>query len=91
MRQRVAFALSEIFVVSENGVLENHADALSSYYDMLLDNAFGNFRSLLEAVTLHPAMGLYLGMLGNNAGSRSPAFTPMKIMRAKCSSCFPSG
>ena len=69
LRQRVAFALSEIFVVSENGMLQNHADALSSYYDMLLDNAFGNFRTLLEAVTLHPAMGLYLGMLGNNAGS----------------------
>ena len=69
LRQRVAFALSEIFVVSENGVLENHAEALASYYDMLLDHAFGNFRALLESVTLHPAMGLYLDMLGNNAGS----------------------
>ncbi len=36
---------------------------------MLVDNAFGNYRTLLENVTLHPAMGLYLGMLGNNAGS----------------------
>ncbi len=69
LRQRVAFALSEIFVVSENGTLENHSDCLSSYYDMLLDNAFGNFRTLLANVTLHPAMGLYLGMQGNNAGS----------------------
>jgi uncharacterized protein (DUF1800 family) len=69
LRQRVAFALSEIFVISENGTLENHADALSSYYDTLLDNAFGNYRALLEAVTLHPAMGLYLNVLGNNAGS----------------------
>ena len=69
LRQRVAFALSEIFVVSENGTLVNHADALSSYYDMLLDNAFGNFRNLLEAVTLHPAMGLYLNAQGNDKGS----------------------
>ena len=69
LRQRVALALSEIFVVSENGVLENHADMLSSYYDMLVDNAFGNYRTILENVTLHPAMGNYLGMLGNNAGS----------------------
>ncbi len=69
LRQRVAFALSEIFVVSENGELQNHADALSSYYDMLLDNAFGNYRNLLEAVTLHPAMGQYLSMRGNAAGS----------------------
>ena len=69
LRQRVAFALSEIFVVSENGILQNHADGLSSYYDMLADHAFGNFHDLLRSVTLHPAMGLYLGMLGNNAGS----------------------
>ena len=69
LRQRVAFALSEIFVVSENGTLQNRADALSSYYDALLDNAFGNFRMLLEAVTLHPAMGLYLNMQGNDKGS----------------------
>lgn len=69
LRQRVAFALSEIFVVSENGVLQNHADALSSYYDMLLNDAFGNYRKLLEDVTLHPAMGLYLSIQGNNAGS----------------------
>lgn len=69
LRQRVAFALSEIFVVSENGVLENHADALSAYYDTLVNDAFGNYRKLLEDVTLEPAMGLYLGMQGNNAGS----------------------
>jgi uncharacterized protein (DUF1800 family) len=70
LRQRVAFALSEIFVISENnGTLTGHAEALSSFYDVLLDNAFGNYRNLLEAVTLHPSMGVYLSMLGNNAGS----------------------
>jgi hypothetical protein len=69
LRQRMAFALSEIMVVSENGVLENNATALSSDYDTLLDHAFGNYRSLLEAVTLTPAMGLYLDMRGNDAGS----------------------
>ncbi len=69
LRQRVAFALSEIFVVSENGVLQNHADCLSSYYDTLLNDAFGNFHTLLRDVTLHPAMGQYLSMQGNSAGS----------------------
>ncbi|HTA30654.1 MAG TPA: DUF1800 family protein, partial [Candidatus Cybelea sp.] len=70
LRQRVAFALSEIFVVSENNDnITGHADALASYYDVLLDNAFGNYRTLLEAVTLHPTMGIYLSMQGNNAGS----------------------
>ncbi|HEX4119434.1 MAG TPA: DUF1800 family protein [Verrucomicrobiae bacterium] len=69
LRQRVAFALSEIMVVSENGVLQNHASALASYYDTLLDNAFGNYRALLENVTLASAMGLYLDVQGNTAGS----------------------
>jgi uncharacterized protein (DUF1800 family) len=69
LRQRVAFALSEIMVVADAGVLENNGLALTAYYDTLLDNAFGNFRSLLKAVTLTPAMGLYLNMQGNDKGS----------------------
>jgi uncharacterized protein (DUF1800 family) len=69
LRQRVAFALSEILVISENSTLVNDADALSSYYDVLVDNSFGNFRSLLKAVTLHPAMGVFLNMQGNAKGS----------------------
>jgi hypothetical protein len=69
LRQRVAFALSEILVVSENGVLDENGRALSSYYDTLLEHAFGNFRELLEAVTLSPAMGLYLDMRRNEKGS----------------------
>ena len=65
LRQRVAFALSEIMVVSQLGVLNNQPYSLASYYDMLAQNAFGNYRDLIEDVTLHPAMGVYLSMLGN--------------------------
>ena len=65
LRQRVAFALSEIMVVSQLGALEQAPYALASYYDMLAQNAFGNYRDLIEDVTLHPAMGVYLSMLGN--------------------------
>jgi uncharacterized protein (DUF1800 family) len=65
LRQRVAFALSEIMVVSQNGALLRAPFATSSYYDTLADGAFGNFRDLIEDVTLHPAMGVYLSMLGN--------------------------
>lgn len=65
LRQRVAFALSEIFVVSQNGALVDFTYSLADYYDVLARNAFGNYRDLLEAVTLHPAMGVYLSMLGN--------------------------
>ena len=65
LRQRVAFALSEILVVSQNGALIDAPYALADYYDLLVRNAFGNYRDLLQEVTLHPAMGVYLSMLGN--------------------------
>lgn len=65
LRQRVAFALSEIMVVSQLGTLGDQPFALADYYDVLARNAFGNYRDLLQEVTLHPAMGAYLSMLGN--------------------------
>ena len=66
LRQRIAFALSEIFVVSDNvDALIIDPYALSGFYDMLLANAFGNFRELLRDVTLHPAMGIYLSHVNN--------------------------
>ena len=65
LRQRVAFALSEIMVVSQIGALGNATYALGGYYDVLARNAFGNYRQLMQEVTLHPAMGVYLSMLGN--------------------------
>ena len=65
LRQRVAFALSEIMVVSQVGALQNLPFATADFYDMLARDAFGDFRRLLEDVTLHPAMGVYLSMLGN--------------------------
>ena len=66
LRQRVAFALSEIFVVSDNvDDLIVNPFALSGYYDMLLTNSFGNFRDLLRDVSLHPAMGIYLSHVNN--------------------------
>jgi uncharacterized protein (DUF1800 family) len=64
LRQRIKFALSEIFVVSF--VMDGEdTRGLASYYDMLGKNAFGNFRQLLEDVTYHPAMGIYLTYRGN--------------------------
>lgn len=67
LRQRIAFALSEILVVSEDdGQLTNRPMQLAAYYDLLLRNAFGNYRSLMEEVALSPAMGLFLSHLGND-------------------------
>jgi uncharacterized protein (DUF1800 family) len=65
LRQRVAFALSEIMVVSQLGALQGRPFAVADYYDLLARNAFSNYRDLIEEVTLHPAMGVYLSMLGN--------------------------
>lgn len=65
LRQRVAFALSQIFVVSFDGNLSDNIRGVASYYDMLGRNAFGNYRTLLEDVSLHPSMGIYLSHLRN--------------------------
>ncbi len=67
LRQRVAFALSEIWVVS--GVTVRPAYAWPPYYNLLLDNAFANYRDLMKAVSLSPAMGTYLNMANNNKGN----------------------
>jgi uncharacterized protein (DUF1800 family) len=66
LRQRVALALSEIFVVSLNGVdITWPSQAMAHYWDQLADGAFGNYRKLLEDITLNPAMGYYLNTRGN--------------------------
>ncbi len=66
LRQRVALALSEIFVVSDNAnAVGSNPQGLANYYDMLLENAFGNYRDLLYDVSLHPIMGAYLSHLRN--------------------------
>lgn len=68
LRQRVAFILSQIWVVSaENGV--NAAYAFPPYWRIFRDNAFGNYRDIIKAVTLSPAMGRYLNMANNNKGN----------------------
>ena len=64
LRARMSFALSEIFVIS-NIAPDLDTYAMASYMDMLNRNAFGNYRQLLEDVTLHPAMGYYLNMIGS--------------------------
>ena len=65
LRQRMAFALSQIFVISQFGMLDIEHEGTALYYDMLVDHAFGNYRDLLERVTLSPMMGTYLSMIRN--------------------------
>jgi uncharacterized protein (DUF1800 family) len=76
MRKRMALAFTEIFVVSANGIGSSWPHhMMAQYWDMLVAGVTGNFRKLLEDVTLNPAMGYYLNTRGNqkeNAQGRQP-------------------
>lgn len=61
LRQRIAYALSQIFVISDNvSTISNAEEGSSNYYDMLVRDSFGTFRQLLLDVTYSPMMGRYL-------------------------------
>lgn len=68
LRQR-AFALSQMWVVSQ--VSTRYAYAFPPYWRLFRDNAFGNYRDIMKALTLSPAMGNYLNMANNNKGNPS--------------------
>jgi uncharacterized protein (DUF1800 family) len=70
LRQRVAYSLHEMLVISmaSTGVM-NMPRGAAHYYDTLAADAFGNFRQLLEDVTLNPMMGQWLAMQGNDKGN----------------------
>ena len=78
LRQRVAFALSEILVISDSeGLgLNDYQLAVTSYYDVLVKHAFGNYKELLKAVALHPAMGDFLSMSRNQKSNAEGTIRP---------------
>jgi len=66
VRKRIALALSEFFVVSVNNLnIPWRSPAIGKYWDILNEHAFGNYRDLLEDITLNPAMGVFLNTRGN--------------------------
>lgn len=66
VRQRMALAMSEFFVVSALvAQMPWTGMGMAHYWDQLQDHAFGNFRDLLEAMTLNPTMGAWLNTRGN--------------------------
>jgi uncharacterized protein (DUF1800 family) len=66
VRKRCALALSELFVVSLTGLdFAWRSHGIAAWWDLLAQHAFGNFRTLLEAVTLNPSMGVWLNTKGN--------------------------
>ena len=70
LRQRVAYTLSEMFVITgTTPAVQNMPRGEANYYDLLAADAFGNFRQLLQDVTLSPMMGQFLSMLQNDKGN----------------------
>jgi len=77
VRARAALALSEFFVVSTNTSSNLWpGSAMGAYWDILNDNAFGNFRDLLEDITLNPAMGVFLNTRGNRKADPNTGRVP---------------
>lgn len=67
LRWRTSMALSQIFVTSRISAFNDNPYALASYYDVLNKNAFGNYRALIDSITYHPAMAVYLTYINNHA------------------------
>ena len=77
LRQRVGMALLEILVVGIDGVNLNWRQfAMAAYVDVLMDNAFGNFRTLIDRVTYNAAMGSFLTFLGNRKADARTGSVP---------------
>lgn len=77
LRQRMAFALSEILVISdENTEVRKAYRGAADYWDMLANNAFGSYRQTLEDVTKHAVMGSYLSHLRNQKADPSTSHFP---------------
>ncbi|CAN5396518.1 hypothetical protein BH11PSE11_BH11PSE11_12950 [soil metagenome] len=74
LRQRVAFALSQILVTSGIDVPLNYG--MARYQQIFLDNAFGNYEDVLTAVTLSPQMGEYLNMVNNDKPNAASGYNP---------------
>lgn len=75
LRHRMTLALSEIMVVSFAGSTITPRIG-ASWYDMLSAHAFGNYFDLMKAVTLHPAMGIYLNIIGNQQADNDTTREP---------------
>jgi uncharacterized protein (DUF1800 family) len=74
LRQRVAWALSQIIVTSGNEVELSYAHVMSRFQNLMFNNAFGNYETLLNQVSVNPAMGNYLDAVNNDraAGTKVP-------------------
>ena len=76
LRQRVAFALSEIFVVGDGDTIDHNFETKMLFYDILVNGAFGNLRPMLDDMTLHPSMAHWLTYIGNQKADPAKGTAP---------------
>ncbi len=75
LRQRAHYALSQIFAASTQ-VIQRKSYMHAAYKDIMVDNAFGQFRDLLHDVTYNPLMGTWLTYVGNRKADPISGFAP---------------
>ncbi len=76
LRQRMVLALSEIVVASSFGSLDDFPESMAHYVDILSENAFGNYRDLLQEITYSPSMSIYLTYIANEKGDMATGRVP---------------
>ena len=76
VRHRIAQALSEIIVISDQSNLQLDAEGMASFYDLFYQHAFGHYDELLTAVSLHPCIGTYLSHMNNQKADPSRNIHP---------------
>ena len=83
LRQRMAWSLSQLLVVSVQGIAKRRVDTelWLTYYDILVRGAFGSFHSLLREVAYSPVMATYLTYRGNKAYSSAGTFPDENFAR----------
>jgi Protein of unknown function (DUF1800) len=87
LRQRLAFALSQIFVVSEQELPGVGTYGWAEYFQLLQDNSLGNYFDLLRSVTLNPMMGRYLGLVNNDKEAPNENYAREMLQLFSIGSC----
>ena len=82
LRQRLSWAMSQIFVISESGFPKTDQNEVwHNYYDIFVRSAFGNFRDILQQISASPVMAAYLTFLGNRGLESSGTFPDENFAR----------
>jgi uncharacterized protein (DUF1800 family) len=88
LRQRMAFALSQILVISEQDLPGAGTYGWAEYFQILQDNALGNYFDLLRSMTLNPMMGRYLNLVNNDKQAPNENFARELLQLFSIGTCL---